>query len=759
MRGCRAKCVDHLTESSALPDEGHFFFDFAFFFFDLIAMTRLAHARLARADSQTSKGLGLKTGRLKVKSRMQDKRGQENSEKKCIVNDVSGDTFDETIPPTTTKTRIPRIKVIGASTPPPTKPKKTPRIRIVGGEPLLSKIWADHGTDQANYLQGNQNSEEGSVALPKDWAGHGEQHGEHSDNTIKIKPKTFRFTPSNAQSASDPQQAKTSDIETTQDSRLIQRDIENDEQLSEDESDEMSLDSDCGVIEELANRGAVSKAPDHVHNVVAKWGKGTACIIEWGFRQETTNYVSKGVVVGRTSRKGLIKIKISYAPAQGSEGPSGFLYLPQTSKIRICSIRATKLIKIEAIARNLEEQAENVSNEDGQGDLEPLPPMTPIDSSFSVHVVAIFRAILRGYPTVELDSEKTAVWHKFLNAPRDSLATIRQLSRQNQRVGHIIKHTDQSEGENLSAQQREELGIDRRSIRNALVTARAGNVGKATRILDNVYKESALTADEKVQKLRTLHPEGPNIQIPEADFPRIGIVEKSEVRLAVEKLARGASPGPSGLSESMMRLLVDDEETCLSLCHMVRDVINGEIPSSVRKRLTRCRIIALPKPQNGIRPVAMGDTILKICGSILLQRHEAALGKYFAPIQRGVFHKNACESIVHELLSEYENGHALITVDFSNAYNTPRRDAITQALLDNPVFKPFMRMFYLEYGLPSELLFFAHNALFATIESSSGIRQGSSLSSMYFCALLQGPLREVLSLYPDVKIRARGGIR
>ena len=35
----------------------------------------------------------------------------------------------------------------------------------------------------ANYLQGNQNSEEGSVALPKDWAGHGEQHGEHKKKT------------------------------------------------------------------------------------------------------------------------------------------------------------------------------------------------------------------------------------------------------------------------------------------------------------------------------------------------------------------------------------------------------------------------------------------------------------------------------------------------------------------------------------------------------------------------------------------------
>ena len=349
----------------------------------------------------------------------------------------------------------------------------------------------------------------------------------------------------------------------------------------------MSLDSDNEVIADLANRSALSKAPDHVHNMVAKWGKGTECVIEWGFRQDTVNYTSKGIVVGRTSRKGMVKVKISYNPAQGSKGPSGFLYLPHTNRIRICSIRATKLIKVETITRNLEEHADNVSSdENGQSDLEPLPTMVPIDSSFSIHVVAIFRAILRGYPSVELDSEKTAIWHKFLNAPRDSLATIRQLSRQNQRVGHINKQADPSENETLSIEQREELGVDRRSIKNALTTARAGNIGKATRILDNVYKVSNLTAHEKLQKLRDLHPEGPSIEIPEADFPRIGVVDKSELRLAVEKLARGASPGPSGLNESMMRLLVEDEEACLSLCHMIRDVINGDVPVSVRKRLT-----------------------------------------------------------------------------------------------------------------------------------------------------------------------------
>ena len=76
------------------------------------------------------------------------------------------------------------------------------------------------------------------------------------------------------------------------------------------------------------------------------------------------------------------------------------------------------------------------------------------------------------------------------------------------------------------------------------------------------------------------------------------------------------------------------------------------------------------------------------------------------------------------------------------------------ALLGNAIFKPFMRLFYLEYGLPSDLLFFANNALHSTVQSSSGIRQGSALSSMYFCALLQGPLMEVANLYPEVNIRA-----
>ena len=71
-------------------------------------------------------------------------------------------------------------------------------------------------------------------------------------------------------------------------------------------------------------------------------------------------------------------------------------------------------------------------------------------------------------------------------------------------------------------------------------------------------------------------------------------------------------------------------------------------------------------------------------------------------MQRGVLEKNACEGIVHELLDDYSNGHTILSVDYTNAYNTAQLSAIAQSLQAHKVFKPFMRMFYCEYGNPSD---------------------------------------------------------
>ena len=80
--------------------------------------------------------------------------------------------------------------------------------------------------------------------------------------------------------------------------------------------DQMTLDSDSDADQgEMAMLNNSTKSADQVHNTVAKWGKGTECVIEWGFRQNSESYKLKGTVVGRTARKGnRLQVSTFYLP-------------------------------------------------------------------------------------------------------------------------------------------------------------------------------------------------------------------------------------------------------------------------------------------------------------------------------------------------------------------------------------------------------------------------------------------------------------
>ena len=96
--------------------------------------------------------------------------------------------------------------------------------------------------------------------------------------------------------------------------------------------------------------------------------------------------------------------------------------------------------------------------------------------------------------------------------------------------------------------------------------------------------------------------------------------------------------------------------------------------------------------------------------------------------------------VVHSMRADVEAGSYVLTIDQSNAFNTPNRIAIANALHSCPKFRCFWPLFSLEYGVPSELLFYDHGELAATIMSEFGVRQGSSLGGFYFCILIHPTL-------------------
>ena len=157
----------------------------------------------------------------------------------------------------------------------------------------------------------------------------------------------------------------------------------------------------------------------------------------------------------------------------------------------------------------------------------------------------------------------------------------------------------------------------------------------------------------------------------------------------------------------------------------------------------------------GVRPVAVGEVIMKLAGLVLVQRFEVTLQPLFAPIQQGVMAKSGCERVVHTLNSLYKEGSCIMSIDVKNAFNAPSRNDLARAVYGLATLRPFQRFFHAEYAAPSELLYYGHEGKHVgTILSTNGVRQGSTLSTVYFCALLQPVLETLAAKYPKVKINA-----
>ena len=179
------------------------------------------------------------------------------------------------------------------------------------------------------------------------------------------------------------------------------------------------------------------------------------------------------------------------------------------------------------------------------------------------------------------------------------------------------------------------------------------------------------------------------------------------------------------------------------------------LSKDIMHRIKRARLLALPKPDNGVRPIAMGEVILKLAEILLLQRYEKSLPPLFAPYQYGVMMKSGCEKVIHELTDLHRLGHAILSVDLRNAFNSPSRDDISRCVFGFSTLRPFRRMFTAEYADPSELLFYGADGKFAgVVQSSSGVRQGSPLLTLYFCALMQPILETLAEEFPGIKIFA-----
>ncbi|RMH23715.1 MAG: hypothetical protein D6692_14790, partial [Planctomycetota bacterium] len=381
-----------------------------------------------------------------------------------------------------------------------------------------------------------------------------------------------------------------------------------------------------------------------------------------------------------------------------------------------------------------------------------IPTLRRVPYESVGQLTAKVRLLLRGYATAD-SGEKERMTHALLSLPKIFLrqandrhvgATIRRLGKQLVNVPAVVVIP---EAETISEK------TDRR-IRAARKKAREGYSGRAARILFREEITSTLTTAEKLAKLKALHPsvEGTDgtgtSPIHTGNASLLDISDEKFVKV-VRRGCRGSTSGRTGWTEELLLQVVSDELALAALKPLLLDIANNRISETVRRRLTACNLSALPKKDNGIRPIAVGEVLLKLVSAYVLSTLEDEVAAFFRPIQLGIGTPGGCERIIHTLRRELTPASIVCTVDFRNAFNMPLRSAMKAALESHPGFAPLYDLFNLAYGTPSELHYEGD-----IVWSRRGSRQGDPLGGFLFCLLLHSTIAEAQRRFPTVRLSA-----
>ena len=172
------------------------------------------------------------------------------------------------------------------------------------------------------------------------------------------------------------------------------------------------------------------------------------------------------------------------------------------------------------------------------------------------------------------------------------------------------------------------------------------------------------------------------------------------------------------------------------LCFLSGDVIY--IPHC--HLLLVSRLIALEKPQGGVRPIAIGEAFLRLSSICALSTAQNA-ADLLAPLQIGVGISGlgGAEIPGHSLRLDFCNPDIVtVQVDLQNTFNLANRDDMVHAVADKmPSLLPYVLMAYQQR---SPLVIQRADGTHEVLWSEAGVRQGDPMGLLLFALMYQPTL-------------------
>ena len=277
-----------------------------------------------------------------------------------------------------------------------------------------------------------------------------------------------------------------------------------------------------------------------------------------------------------------------------------------------------------------------------------------------------------------------------------------------------------------------------------------GDVSGAVRILSSDSSLAPLDT-ESLNALHSKHPPAPHdLNLPPAPDSTVEplTVTPEIIEKTIRSFNPGSAAGPDKLRPQHLKELISRQTGAAgtrllsALTSITNMLLAGRVPEIVKPLLYGANLIALCKPDGGIRPIAVGNTLRRMVAKSISFLLRVQFGDHFRPRQLGCGTPGGCEAAVHATRRFLENStdtnpRIVLKIDYKNAFNSIRRDTLLSIIQNHyPEIYPFI---WQCYSTPSALLFGDH-----IIQSSSGVQQGDPLGPALFSLSLQ-PLVDSLS--------------
>ena len=228
------------------------------------------------------------------------------------------------------------------------------------------------------------------------------------------------------------------------------------------------------------------------------------------------------------------------------------------------------------------------------------------------------------------------------------------------------------------------------------------------------------------------------------------IVFEPTVANAINTFPSGSSGGPSLLVPQLYKNLIAKSngpignEFLQKLTSVLNIVLEGKVPVGFRPSFFGAKLIGLRKKDGGIRPIAVGNTLRRICSKCVSSFATDQRRIDFHGTQFGCGTSRGAEIAAHVFRNLLENEqnpeNVILKMDFKNAFNSVKRDKI----LDT-VFRKRRQIYNYTHSAYSETshLFLGDKI----IQSQEGCQQGDHEGPALFSDTIQNLVNQMVSQY------------